>query len=61
MIDPNLIAKIEDTINDASNSEQRTAVWRGKLNELDETEIKILVSADYDGNVGDFLIRVKQR
>jgi hypothetical protein len=61
MIDPNLIAKIEDTINDASNSEQRTAVWRGKLNELDETEIKILVLADYDGNVGDFLIRVKQR
>ena len=61
MIDPNLIAKIEDTINDASNSEQRTAMWRGKLNELDETEIKILVSADYDGNVGDFLIRVKQR
>lgn len=53
--------KIQEIANIAESSENKFAMWRGKLNELDETEIKIFVSADYDGNEGDFLIRVKIR
>lgn len=61
MIDPNLIIKIEETINDAKNSEQRTAVWRGKLNESDEFDWKIIVDGRYNENEDDYLIRVVKR
>jgi len=53
--------KIQEIVEIAKNSEDRFAVWRGKLNETDETEWKIFVNADYDNREGDLLIRVKKR
>ncbi len=53
--------KIQEIVEIAKNSEDRFAVWRGKLNETDETEWKISVNADYDNREGDLLIRVKKR
>jgi hypothetical protein len=56
-----LLQKINDVVDQAIESENRFAFWRGKLNETDETEWKIFVNADYDNREGDLLIRVKKR
>jgi len=61
MIDPNLITKIEETLNAALNSEERYAAWRGKVNESDEFEWKILADCRHGRIDDDYLIRVVKR
>jgi hypothetical protein len=56
-----LLQKINDVIDQAIESENRFAVWRGKLTESDDIEWKIFINADYDNHEGDLLIRVKKR
>jgi hypothetical protein len=56
-----LLQKINDVVDSAIESEDRFAVWRGKLNEIDNVEWKIFIDADYGNHEGDLLIRVKKR
>lgn len=58
-MDPKLLEKIDDTMIASQNSEIKFALWRGKLNETDEFEWKILCECKTNDN--DFLIRVIKR
>jgi hypothetical protein len=61
MIDPNLITKIEETLNQALNSEEKYASWRGKVNEADEFQWKIIADCRHGNSEDDYLIRVVKR
>ena len=58
-MDPKLLEKIDETMIASQNSEVKFASWRGKLNESDDFEWKILSECRTDDN--DFLIRVTKR
>jgi hypothetical protein len=53
--------KIQEIVEIAKNSEDRFAVWKGKLDDSDDIKWKIFVDSDYDNHEGDLLIRVKKR
>lgn len=57
-MDPKLLEKIDETMIASQNSEHKFAVWRGKVNESDEFEWKILSECKTDDV---FLIRVTKR
>ncbi len=61
MIDPNLVMQIEETINQALSSQEKFAAWRGKVNESDEFEWKILADCRHGNSEDDYLIRVVKR
>lgn len=56
---PKLMEKISETMIESQNSEEKFAVWRGKVNETDEFEWKILCECRKSDD--DFLIRVTKR
>lgn len=59
-MDPKLLEKIDEIMLASKNSEEKFAVWRGKINETDDFEWKVIVDCRNNNN-DDYLIRVLKR
>lgn len=59
-MDPKLLEKIDELVITSQNSEEKYALWRGKINETDEFEWKVIVDCRNNNN-DDYLIRVIKR
>jgi len=53
--------KIQEISNIAKNSEEKYASWRGKVNEADEFQWKIIADCRHGNSEDDYLIRVVKR
>jgi len=53
--------KIQEIVEIARNSEERYFAWRGKVNEADEFQWKIIADCRHGNSEDDYLIRVVKR